>query len=148
MAMARSNKVIFGFGCGFTLTGTRPSLCQRRIPTTEMKSINWTYLEELDMLVVTQAVNACERMNLQPIMSFNCHWNEEVVAQFNPLSIVTELERSFIGCSKASVSLSHTINLPISSVFLLKILEGPRSMMRMCLKTGRCISCMIVFMGK
>jgi len=32
--------------------------------------------------VVTQAVNACARMNLQPIMSYNCHWNEEVIAQF------------------------------------------------------------------
>ena len=51
-------------------------------PTTEMKSNNWTYLDDLDMPVVTQAVNACARMNLQPIMSYNCHWNEEVIAQF------------------------------------------------------------------
>ena len=51
-------------------------------PTTEMKSINWTHLDDLDMPVVHQVVSVCDRMNLQTIMSFNCDWNEEIVAQF------------------------------------------------------------------
>ena len=34
-------------------------------PTTEMKSINWTHLDELDMPVVAEAISACERMNMQ-----------------------------------------------------------------------------------
>ena len=51
-------------------------------PTTKMKSINWTHLDELDMAVVNEAISACERRNLQSIMSFNCNWNEEVVTKF------------------------------------------------------------------
>ena len=34
-------------------------------PTTEMKSINWSHLDELDMPVVAEAISACERMNMQ-----------------------------------------------------------------------------------
>ena len=45
-------------------------------PTTEM------HLIELNVLVVTQAVSTYDNMHLQDIMTFNCHWNEEVVAQF------------------------------------------------------------------
>ena len=51
-------------------------------PTTEMKSINCTHLDDLDLPVVHQVVSVCDRMNLQTIMSFNCDWNEEIVAQF------------------------------------------------------------------
>jgi hypothetical protein len=51
-------------------------------PTTEMKSMDWGHLNELDVQVVTQAVDTCQNMHLQAIMSFNCHWNEEVVTQF------------------------------------------------------------------
>ena len=51
-------------------------------PTTEMKSMDWNHLIELDVQVVTQAVDTCQNMHLQDIMNFNCHWNEEVVAQF------------------------------------------------------------------
>ena len=51
-------------------------------PVTDMNSISWDYLEELDMPVVHQSVSACSRMKLQTIMNFNCDWNEEVVAQF------------------------------------------------------------------
>jgi hypothetical protein len=49
-------------------------------PTTEMKSINWDYLLDIDLSVVWEAQDACRRMNLTSIMSFNCDWNEEVVA--------------------------------------------------------------------
>ena len=49
-------------------------------PTTEMKSMDWNHLIELDVQVVTQAVDTCQNMHLQDIMNFNCHWNEEVVA--------------------------------------------------------------------
>jgi len=51
-------------------------------PTTEMKSINWTHLEDIDIPVVAEAISAYENMHLQPIMSFSYHWNEEVVSQF------------------------------------------------------------------
>ena len=51
-------------------------------PTTEMKSMDWGHLNELDVQVVTQAVDTCQHMHLQAIMSFNYHWNEEVVTQF------------------------------------------------------------------
>ena len=51
-------------------------------PTTEMKSMDWNHLIELDVPVFTQAVSTCDNMHLQDIMTFNCHWNKEVVAQF------------------------------------------------------------------
>jgi hypothetical protein len=47
-----------------------------------MKSINRDYLMDIDLPVVREAQDACRRMNLTSIMSFNCDWNEEVVAQF------------------------------------------------------------------
>jgi hypothetical protein len=56
-------------------------LCKSH-PTTEMKSINWNYLFEIDMLVVREVTDACRRMNVSLIMSFNYDWNEEIVAQF------------------------------------------------------------------
>ena len=49
-------------------------------PTTEIKSMDWNHLIELDVLVVTQAVDTCQNMHLQDFMTFNCHCNEEVVA--------------------------------------------------------------------
>jgi hypothetical protein len=47
-----------------------------------MKSINWDYLFEIDMPVVREVEEACRRMNVSSIMSFNYDWNEEIVAQF------------------------------------------------------------------
>jgi hypothetical protein len=64
-------------------------------PTTEMKSINWTHLEDIDIPVVAEAVSACENMHLQPIMSFSCHWNEEVVALFYATLYVDRPGRKF-----------------------------------------------------
>ena len=49
-------------------------------PTTEMKSIDWQHLDELDMPVTSEVISACARMNLHAIMDFNCDWNEKVVA--------------------------------------------------------------------
>ena len=49
-------------------------------PTTEMKSIDWQHLDELDMPVTSAVISACARMNLHAIMDFNCDWNEKVVA--------------------------------------------------------------------
>jgi hypothetical protein len=51
-------------------------------PTTEMKSINWDHLLNIDMPVAEEVVDACNRMNLTSIMSFNLDWNEEIGAQF------------------------------------------------------------------
>jgi hypothetical protein len=53
-------------------------LCKSH-PITEMKSINWDYLFEIDLPVVREVEVACRRMNLSSIMSFNCNWNEEVI---------------------------------------------------------------------
>jgi hypothetical protein len=54
-------------------------LC-KSLSTTEMKFINWNYLFEIDLPVVRGVEDACRRMNLSSIMSFNCDWNEEVIA--------------------------------------------------------------------
>jgi hypothetical protein len=50
--------------------------------TTEMKSINWDYLFEINLPVLREVEDAYIRINVSSIMSFNCDWNEEVVAQF------------------------------------------------------------------
>jgi hypothetical protein len=52
-------------------------LCKSH-PTIEIKSINWDYLFEIDLPVVRK-VEACRRMNLFSIMSFNYDWNEVIV---------------------------------------------------------------------
>ena len=49
-------------------------------PTTEMKSIDWQHLDELDMTVTSEVISACAQMHLHAIMDFNCDWNEKVVA--------------------------------------------------------------------
>jgi hypothetical protein len=54
-------------------------LCKSH-PTTEMKSINWDYLFEIDLPVVREVQDACRRTNLTSIMSFKCGWNEEAIA--------------------------------------------------------------------
>jgi hypothetical protein len=54
-------------------------LCKSH-PTTEMKSINWDYLFEFDLPVVREVEDAFRIMNVSSIMSFNCDWNEEVLA--------------------------------------------------------------------
>ena len=64
-------------------------------PTTEMKSMDWNHLIELDVQVVTQAVDTCQNMHLQDIMSFNYHWNEEVVAQFYATLYVDQPGKKF-----------------------------------------------------
>ena len=51
-------------------------------PITEMKSIDWQHLENLEIPVVSEVVSACGRMNMHSIMNFNCDWNDEVIAQF------------------------------------------------------------------
>jgi hypothetical protein len=51
-------------------------------PTTEMKSIDWDYLGDIDLPVVREVEDACRRMNVSSIMPFSRDWNEEVVAQF------------------------------------------------------------------
>ena len=64
-------------------------------PTTEMKSMDWGHLNELDVQVVTQAVDTCQHMHLQAIMSFNYHWNEEVVAQYYATLYVDRPRKKF-----------------------------------------------------
>ena len=49
-------------------------------PTTEMKSIDWQHLDELDMTVTSEVISACAQMHLHAIMDFKCDWNEKVVA--------------------------------------------------------------------
>ena len=51
-------------------------------PITEMKSIDWQHLEDLEIPVVSEAIAACGRMHMHAIMDFNCNWNDEVIAQF------------------------------------------------------------------
>ena len=51
-------------------------------PVTEMKSIDWRHLEDLEIPVVSEAVAACGRMHMHDIMDFNFDWNDEVEAQF------------------------------------------------------------------
>ena len=68
--------------------------------TTEMKWIDWGYLRRLASPVkeVVDAVYThCWEMDLVDIMSFQCHWNEEVVAQFYAALYIEENERLSIG---------------------------------------------------
>jgi hypothetical protein len=69
-------------------------LCKSH-PTTAMKSINWEYLFEIDLLVVREVQDACRRMHLTSIMSFNCDWNEEVIAQFYSTLYVNRSIKTF-----------------------------------------------------
>ena len=64
--------------------------------TIEMKWIDWGYLRRLASPVkeVVDAVYThCREMDLVDIMSFQCHWNEEVVAQFYATLYIEENER-------------------------------------------------------
>lgn len=56
-------------------------LCKSH-PSTEMKSINWLYFNEVNLSVIEQVNEACNNKFLHLIMEFNHDWNEEVVAQF------------------------------------------------------------------
>jgi hypothetical protein len=47
-----------------------------------MKSINWEALRSLNILTVNEAIEICHAKGMTSIMSMNCDWNEEVVAQF------------------------------------------------------------------
>jgi hypothetical protein len=69
-------------------------LCKSH-PTAEMKSINWDYLFEIDLPVLREVEDACRRMNVSSIMSFNCDWNEEVVAQFYATLYVNRSTKTF-----------------------------------------------------
>jgi hypothetical protein len=69
-------------------------LCKSH-PTTEMKSINWDYLFEIDLPVVREVEDACRRMNLSSIMSFNCDRNEEVVVEFYATLYVNRTTKTF-----------------------------------------------------
>ena len=64
--------------------------------TTEMKWIDWNYLRRLDAHikdVVNAVYSHCQELDLVDIMSFQCHWNEEVVAQFYATLFIEENER-------------------------------------------------------
>jgi hypothetical protein len=69
-------------------------LCKSH-PTTEMKSIICDYLFEIYLPVVREVEDACERMHASSIMSFNCDWNEEVVAQFYATLYVNRSTKTF-----------------------------------------------------
>jgi hypothetical protein len=69
-------------------------LCKSH-PTTKIKSINWDYLFEIDLPVVRELQDACRRMNLTSIMSFNCDWNEKVIAQFYSTLYVNSSTKTF-----------------------------------------------------
>jgi len=61
-----------------------------------MKWIDWNYLRGLAAPVkdVVDAVYAhCQKLDLVDIMSFQCHWNEEVVEQFYATLFIEENER-------------------------------------------------------
>jgi hypothetical protein len=60
-----------------------------------MKSINWEYLFEIDLPVVREVQDASRRMHLTSIMSFNCDWNEEVIAQFYSTLYVNRSIKTF-----------------------------------------------------
>ena len=64
--------------------------------TIEMKWIDWGYLRRLASPVkevVDVVYTRCRDMDLVDIMSFQCHWNEEVVAQFYATLYIEENER-------------------------------------------------------
>jgi hypothetical protein len=69
-------------------------LCKSH-PTTEMKSINWDYLFEIDFPVVRKVEDACRKMYVFSIISFNCDWNEEVMAQFYATLYVNHSTKTF-----------------------------------------------------
>jgi hypothetical protein len=69
-------------------------LCKSH-PTTEMKSINWDYLFEIDLSVVREVEDACRRMNHLSIMFFNYDWNEEVITQFYATLYVNRSTKTF-----------------------------------------------------
>jgi hypothetical protein len=60
-----------------------------------MKSINWDYLFKIDLPVVREIEDACRRMRVSSIISFNCDWNEEVVAQFYATLYVNRSTKTF-----------------------------------------------------
>jgi hypothetical protein len=60
-----------------------------------MKSINWDYLFEIDLPVVREVEDACRRINLSSIISFNYDSNEEVIAQFYATLYVNRSTKTF-----------------------------------------------------
>ena len=66
--------------------------------TTEMKWIDWNYLKGLASPlkeVVDVVYDRCQEMDLVDIMSFSCHWNEEIVAQFYATLRISDCGRIF-----------------------------------------------------
>ena len=66
--------------------------------TTEMKWIDWNYLKGLASPlkeVVDAVYDRCQEMDLVYIMSFSCHWNEEIVAQFYATLHISDCGRIF-----------------------------------------------------
>lgn len=90
--------------------------------TTEMKWIDWSHLSNLEIEIIDNVESECERKELTPIMGFQQHWNEEVVAQFyatlwideednsmnfmlegNRFKVTYEQFASFMGCGDREV---------------------------------------------
>jgi hypothetical protein len=111
-----------------------------------MKSINWEYLFEIDLPVVREVQDACRRMNLTSIMSFNYDWNE-VIAQFYSTLYVNAQPRPSIGLFKARHSSLNMLTLLVFLGFPMLILQERGYMRRrMCLMMENSTSCMTVHM--
>jgi hypothetical protein len=68
-------------------------------PTTKMKSINWNYLGDIDMLVVREVEEACRRMDLSSTeIGMRRSWYNSM-----QLSMSTAQPRPFTGPYKASL---------------------------------------------
>jgi hypothetical protein len=63
--------------------------------TIDMKSINWDLLRSLDIPAVNEAIDICHAKGMTNVMSINCDWNEEVVAQFYANLYIRRETRTF-----------------------------------------------------
>jgi len=115
-------------------------------PITEMKSIDWQHLENLEIPVVSEVVSACGRMNMHSIMNFNCDWNDEVITQFYAaLHIDRENKVLHWSLQGKPFSIGYTqfaalLGFPSSD------LERPMIHDKMCSRMVRCTICMIMHM--
>jgi hypothetical protein len=57
-------------------------LPKKHQPILHQRYINWEGYEAIGDLEMTQALRACERKKMKPIMTFQYDWNDEVIAQF------------------------------------------------------------------
>jgi hypothetical protein len=121
-------------------------LCKSH-PTTEMKSINWEYLFEIDLPVVREVQDACRRMYLTSIMSFNYDWNEEVTAQFYSTFYVNRSTKTFHRTIQGKPFMLNMLTLLVFLGFTMLILQERGYMRRrMCLMMENFTSCMTVHM--